>query len=114
MPRLSDMIPGASVVCLYYGGSGMGKTEFCGTAGSRALGINIGGGLATLQSEKFKLRHPNCDPIIETVAEESIPDKALGFDAVGDIIDKYLNDPKLLADLILSGLMILLHFVALP
>lgn len=93
MPRLSEMPQGASVTCLYYGGSGVGKTNFCGTAGSRALGINIGGGLATIQNPNFRKRHPNVNPIIETIFEESIPVKATAFDAVGDVLDSYMNDP---------------------
>lgn len=91
MPRLSELKKGSSIAILFYGGSGCGKTNFCGTAGSRALGINIGGGISTIQSEKFKLANNNPDPIIETITEEAVPDKAIAFDRVCDILDVYLS-----------------------
>ena len=90
--KLSDMPLGSSVIQLFYGGSGVGKTNYCGTAGSRALIINIGGGLATLQSPYFRKLNPNYDPFVETIIEEAIPDNARAFDDVCTIIDKYLKE----------------------
>lgn len=95
MPRLSDMPVGSSVIQLVYGPSGSGKTEYCGTAGSRAGIVNCGLGIVTLQSKGFKSRHPNVNPIVETVIEEAIPDKAEGFDKVCDLADKFLDDPEI-------------------
>jgi hypothetical protein len=55
--KLSDIKPGESWAILYYGPSGSGKTYFCGTAGSRALFINIGKGIETLLSPAFTKRY---------------------------------------------------------
>lgn len=78
---------------LVYGPSGSGKTHFIGTAGSRTLIINTGLGIATLQSKGFKQRYPGVNPIVETVVESYLPDKATGHNEVCDILDRYL-DPK--------------------
>jgi hypothetical protein len=93
MPRLSELVRGTSLVGLVYGGAGSGKTEFCGTAGSRSLFINIGKGIETLHSPGFKSRNPDSDPIIETIFEEYLPEKAEGHNKLTDLLDLYL-DPK--------------------
>lgn len=92
MTRLSDLPIGESVVQLIYGPAGVGKTEYCGTAGSRAGIINCGLGLVTLQSPGFKKRHPNVNPEIETIVEEAIPDEATAFDEVCDKADLLLDN----------------------
>lgn len=93
MPRLSDLPKGESVTLLVYGPAGSGKTELCGTAGSRALWINTGLGIVTIQSPGFKQRHPNVDPIIETVEDDLDPKTPTGYDKACDTLDAYL-DPK--------------------
>ncbi len=93
MPRLSEIEVGESVVMLVYGPSGSGKTHFAGTAGSRTLIANTGVGIVTLKSPGFKARHPGVDPIVETVYEGILPDKAAGHDQLCDLLDRYL-DPK--------------------
>lgn len=89
--RLSDIPPGSSITILAYGAAGTGKTEFCGTAGSRAGIINCGLGIVTLQSPGFKKRHPNVNPRVETIVEEAIPDNAEAFDKVCDVADAFLD-----------------------
>lgn len=91
MPRLSDLPKGESVTLLVYGPAGSGKTELCGTAGSRALWINTGMGIVTIQSPGFKKRNPNVDPIIETVFDEINPENPVGYDKVCDLLDLYLD-----------------------
>lgn len=91
MPRLNDLPKGESVIGLIYGPAGSGKTDLLGTAGNEALIINIGMGIATLQSQSWKKRNPNCNPIIETILEDAIPNTAEAFDKVCDIIDEYLE-----------------------
>lgn len=90
MPRLSEMPKGDAMAFLIYGGAGKGKTEFCGSCGSRTLLINTGLGILTLQSPEFKKRWKS-DPIVETIIEETLPDKATGHHQVCDILDNYLN-----------------------
>lgn len=97
MPRLSELLKGSSIAQLYYGGSGTGKTNYCGSAGSDSVGINIGGGLSTIQSDRFKKAYNNADPVIETVIEPAVPDTAKAFDEVCDHMDRYLDDPTLLS-----------------
>lgn len=91
MPRLDELPKGESVALLVYGPAGSGKTELIGTAGSRTLIINTGLGIVTLQSKGFKQRHPGVNPIIETITEEVLPDKAEAFDKCCDILDNYLT-----------------------
>lgn len=91
MPRLNDLPRGECITGIYYGPSGIGKTIFCGTAGDRALFVNIGNGIESLQSKWFKSYCPNSNPIVETITEDRVPTIAKGFDAVCDIIDEYLE-----------------------
>jgi hypothetical protein len=91
MPRLSDLEIGESIIQLYYGGSGTGKTTYCGSAGSRSLIINIGGGLTSIQSSAWRKLHPNHNPFVETIVEEGQPKVAKAFDQVCDIMDTYLK-----------------------
>lgn len=93
--KLSDRKVGEAETFLIYGGTGTGKTEFCGTAGDRALFINIGRGIKTLQSPGFRARH-NANPItidvFEKVNSAGIFEAATAYDAVCDIIDHALTN----------------------
>lgn len=91
MPRLSQLEKGESIVQLVYGAAGVGKTHYAGTAGSRTVIFNTGVGISTLQSPGFQKRYPGTDPIIETVYEGILPDKASGHDELCDKLDFYLN-----------------------
>lgn len=91
MPRLNDIERGTSIIMLAYGGSGVGKTHFCGSAGSRSLIINIGGGIATLQSKGFRNNNKDYNPFIETISEDAVPTAAKAFDEVCNVIDQYLS-----------------------
>lgn len=70
---------------LIYGASGTGKTYFCGTAGDRTLYMNIGSGIATLQSPAFTTKHQS-NPLVVT-----IPLGDSSHDMVCDTIDYYLQ-----------------------
>lgn len=93
--RLNDKPIGDAETFLIYGGTGTGKTEFCGTAGDRTLFINIGNGIKTLQSPGFKNRHDS-NPIVVDIHEKvnayGIFEKATAYDAVCDCIDHALNN----------------------
>ncbi len=94
--KLNERVVGEAETFLIYGGTGTGKTEFCGTAGERALFINVGGGIKTLQSPGFKQRNPNANPItidiMEKMNSSGIFEKATAYDAVCDTIDVALRD----------------------
>lgn len=90
--RLSEHDTYESVTGLIYGGSGTGKTMLVASAGSDSLIITPSNGIATLKSSLFKSLLPGVNPYIEVNDEEPIPDKALGFDKISDIIDKYLKE----------------------
>lgn len=89
--RLSELTRGSSIIQLAYGGSGTGKTYYAGTAGSRTLFMNIGGGIATLQAKAYRDKFKNFDPLIETIGEDSVPSSAKAFDQVCTLLDKYLE-----------------------
>ena len=94
MPRLDTMKPEDEVVSLLlYGNTKTGKTVFIGSAGSRTVIISPSFGLATLHSPLFKHLYPGFNPIIEIVDEEPLPDKALGFDKVKELVEQYLENP---------------------
>jgi hypothetical protein len=95
LESLSDMPVGESITLLAYGASGKGKTFFCGTAGPRTAIINIGAGLATLQSPAFKKKYPSYDPLIVTINEEIGPqgfvENATLFDQTADAVDELVE-----------------------
>ncbi len=71
---LDEMKPHESVTLLLYGGSATGKTWFVATAGPRTLIINIGDGLATIQSQVVKKKfYQDGMPIVATIHEERDP-----------------------------------------
>ena len=90
---LEDEPIGDSTSWLVYGGSKVGKTVFIGSAGPRTLIINIGDGIAVLQSQWAKERfYKDGYPIITTIREErdrktGIFTSADAFDKVADAID---------------------------
>jgi hypothetical protein len=83
--RLSAMPFAESLTLLIYGGSGTGKTYFCGTAGSRTLIINIGAGLATLQAPNFTDKY-KVNPLVAT-----IPVGMDSHDGICDTLDYYIQ-----------------------
>lgn len=87
--RLKDRTPGEAWIIMVYGASKSGKTYFAGTAGKRTLFINIGEGLATLESPAFTSRYPDsANMIVVDVRDHSgIAD---GFDKVTTVIDHAL------------------------
>jgi hypothetical protein len=67
--RLSEMDVEQPIAVLDYGGSGVGKTVFCGTAGDRACIIDCGlGPIEVLKSPWFQKKY-GFDPIIVQVRE---------------------------------------------
>lgn len=93
--NLKDSRPGEAITLLLYGGSGVGKTYFAGTCGSRSLILNTGFGLETLKSKAFKNAYPDANPIIVDIREEvdkkGIVTVAKAFDLVCDVIDEFVN-----------------------
>lgn len=93
--QLHDLQPGESVISLVYGASGVGKTPFAGSAGSRVLYIDTGHGLETLLSPKFRYKYPNHNPYIVQIYEvfdaKGNP-SAQAFDKIGDTIDWWLDN----------------------
>lgn len=93
--NLHDMSPGESVIAMVYGPSGVGKTPFAGSAGSRTLYIDTGHGLETLLSPKFRTKYPNHNPYIVPIYEvfdkDGVP-KAEAFDKIGDTIDWWIDN----------------------
>ena len=95
MPRLNDIKPIDEVVSLLlYGNTKTGKTMFVGSAGDRTVIISPSFGLATLNSPLYKHMYGS-NPIIEIVDEEPLPDKALGFDRVKELVELYLENPEI-------------------
>lgn len=90
---LNEIPFGEAVTMLAYGGSGVGKTMFCATAGPRTLFINIGDGITTIQSPVVRARDfKDGFPIVATIREERDPETGLfktarAFDQVCDAID---------------------------
>lgn len=88
--RLSDLPVGECETFLIYGANGTGKTALCGTAGDRALFINIGQGIKTLQSPWFKSKY-GYNPIVVSINEEfdahGIFKTATLYDRICDAID---------------------------
>lgn len=93
--ELKDYKAHESIITMFYGASGTGKTEIAGTAGNRALIINTGKGTSTLKSPGFKARHPNCNPLIvdiaETVSDHGYIEKSAMYDMVCDVLDEQLQ-----------------------
>lgn len=93
--KLSDLNPGESVIAMVYGASGVGKTPFAGSAGSRTLYIDTGHGLETLMSPMFRHKYPSHDPFIVQIYEVFNDDgspKAQAFDKIGETIDWWLDN----------------------
>lgn len=95
-----DEIPADDAVSLLlYGGNGTGKTFFAGTAGPRALFINIGQGLVVLKSPLFRKLYPTAGamPVVniyEKLGERAMPTEGVMFDAVSDTIDECLQNKQ--------------------
>jgi len=84
---LDEIKPWESVIMLFYGGSGVGKSVFCGTAGPRTLIINIGNGITPLLSGWARERYYKEGlPIVATINEEM--DRKTGFFVAADAFDK--------------------------
>lgn len=90
---LDEIRPYEAITMLYYGGSGVGKTMFVATAGSRTLIINIGDGLVTIQGEWARKQfYKDGLPIVATIREERDPKTGVfkaadAFDKVKDAIE---------------------------
>lgn len=84
---LNEIPAHESITILFYGGSGVGKTAFVGSARERTLIINIGNGLATLQGpwamDKFFKKG---FPIVATIREEI--NRETGMFLAADAFDK--------------------------
>lgn len=84
---LDEIKPWESVIMLYYGGSGVGKSVFVGTAGPRTLIINIGNGITPLLSGWARKKYYSQGlPIVATIGEEK--DRKTGFFVAADAFDK--------------------------
>lgn len=84
---LNETPPYESVIMLYYGGAGTGKTVFVGSAGPRTLIVNIGQGEVVLKSPWARKRFYSTGfPIITTIREEM--DRKTGYFVAADAFDK--------------------------
>lgn len=92
--QLNELPRGEAQTFLNYGPSGSGKTRFAGTAGDRALFIDNGNGISTLQDPGFR-KAINSNPIVVSLGEKLGPrgifDSALVYDAICDTIDHALQ-----------------------
>lgn len=89
--RAAEIPASDSVIILGYGGSGTGKTWFGASAGSRALIVNNGNGLATIKSKKFRDRYPNNNPIIFTPEVPLLTDPTKSINSIRNGINKALD-----------------------
>jgi hypothetical protein len=84
---LDEIKPWESVIMLYYGGSGVGKSVFVGTCGPRTLIINIGNGITPLLSGWARQRYYKDGlPIVATINE--VIDRKTGLFVAADAFDK--------------------------
>jgi len=95
MERLSELPRSPAMSLLYYGGSGVGKTFFCGTAGDRSIYLDCGvGPLETMQSLVFKEK-VGTNPIIiklrEQFGDNRLP-KAEAFETLWRLYDWILDN----------------------
>jgi hypothetical protein len=69
---LDELKDARTITQLYYGGSGVGKTMYVGSAGPRTLIVNIGNGIVTIRSPEAKRRYYKDGkmPIVVTIREE--------------------------------------------
>lgn len=91
--ELDSMKADEATTWLYYGGSGVGKTVFVGSAGPRTFIVNIGNGMKTLQSQWAKDKYYRDGmPLVVNISEERDPTTGIfksadAFDKVCDAID---------------------------
>lgn len=83
--RLQAMPFAESLTMLLYGGPGVGKTFFCGTAGDRTLYFDIGSGIATLQAPDFTKKYAS-NPLVVR-----IPLGDDSHDMLCDTLDHYIQ-----------------------
>lgn len=80
--RLHEQAVDEPISALFYGAAGTSKTWSAGTYGSRTLFINVGHGLATIQSPEFQAKYP-CDPLVINIDRDD-PD---AYDKMTDSIE---------------------------
>ena len=97
---LAERKPGEAWILMVYGSTGSGKTYFAGTAGSRTLFINVGDGLATLESPDFTKRYGAIAAQMITVDIDNVQSSVSGFDQITKIIDKAYKEKGDLFDTI--------------
>ncbi len=91
---LDQIAPGDSESFLLFGGSGTGKTRLLGTCGDRALILNNGNGIDTLQSPLFReliKSKPIIATLTESIGKGGIFSDATLHDALCDTIDYALE-----------------------
>jgi hypothetical protein len=92
--KLNEMQLDEVTTLLLYGNSGTAKTWLAGTAGDNTVIIAPAQGISTLQSLLFK-KLVGTNPTVEVVDELPMPDIAAGFDRIGDLVEKYLDEPSI-------------------
>ena len=97
-PVRAETLPDGPEICLVYGDTGTGKTEFMLSAGDRTLFINNGGGIKTLHAPGFIQRHGKVNPLVINIAEKfdrrgkvEIPE---AHDMMCDSLDRMLMSSK--------------------
>lgn len=88
------------IAMLVYGVSGVGKTRFAGTAGSRTLYLDLAGGIRTLYSREFQELY-NSNPIIISIRENvdnyGLVSSAEAFTQTKEVLGSWLSDPEKLS-----------------
>lgn len=95
MTRLNDAqgIEEYDSLCVY-GVSGVGKTMFAGSYGSRTLYISIGAGIRTLKSPLYRELYPTSNPLTIEINKPFVNSKGIStevFDELTDKTDLYLT-----------------------
>jgi hypothetical protein len=86
--RLHAMNFDESLTMLLYGGPGVGKTYFAGTAGDRTLYLDIGHGVVTLASPAFTKKHKSNPLVLQIPLAEN------SYDYLTDSIDWFVEKRK--------------------
>ena len=98
MPRLNELTKAPSLSFFIYGVSGVGKTTFGGSIGSRGVIFDLGKASTTLSSNQFKKLYPNSNPIVEVITETTdargLVKNPTAYDELSDLLDKYIGSDE--------------------
>lgn len=95
----SEVPKGESVISLFFGSTGSGKTDLAGTANDNNEGLlylDLAGGHVTLQSNAYIARHPNVNsmhyiPIREEVDQHGVVKTAVMIDNLAETTEEWFD-----------------------